>query len=906
MGTSSTHVLAFVLLCTAFVRAAPADLEKRLREADRLAWLTDWYTALPIYAEVENAATAAGDRRDAMYAEFGRLRGQMQTRPLGDISEQIASDLESPLAKGDARLRLRGLTVKGDIDLEWNVQAAARDWERVRQLAKELTDAGWANRANGELAMVAFLKGNTGEATTLVRGALEEATRSGDVGGQLRYMGAIANGLLLAGYAPLAMGYVDRALKFSSDHPEVGFPFVVYSTKVLTLMALNQPDEAERFAKATMAEARAGDRRIKEIELSMMLAQIAETRGHGDEAVNYLEQAAASAKIGHVQRLLADAEAGLADAYRARGDLMRARNLALSAVKETELTGTTFTLPIRLGVLAGIDAAQGKIVEADRVYDQAIDIIEGIMVNVPSRGAQARLIGVMSDLYTEHFRLAADRLNNPAKAYSIVERARGRVLADVLRTLPGTGRQDSARLTDQTRTIAQLQVHLMRATTPATRRQTLDALWEAEQRSSLPRMHPLAVPAIAKTQARIQAVQRNLAIGELILEYVLTAPNSYCLAITRASLKVVPLPSKKQIEGLADRFTTDVRSGAGGAHESRMALYDAVMRPIGQLEAARRVFVVPDGRLHVVPFDSLTGLNSARERIVTIVPSVSVFYLLRTTAKSVLPERPLLAIGGVPYDQVFANTAATAPARRSDDGDGLFDAAYPAKLPVLASAQAEVLRVAQLLGPRSVVLTGEQATEAALKAQNLGSFDILHFAVHAFAEPKFPERAALVLLSDLRTGDDGLLQPREIGRLKLNASVVVLSACDTAVGPTLGQEGILNIARAFLVAGAKSVVTTLWAVGDAASTALMTHFYENIAAGQDVAEALTHGKRTVVQDFGADAQPTVDAFQLVGLGDHRLMVKRQLSKKTFSSRAAVSCARQSTNEDVLQERMACR
>lgn len=92
------------------------------------------------------------------------------------------------------------------------------------------------------------------------------------MGGQLRYMGTIANGLLLAGYAPLVLGHVDRALKFAGEHPETGFPFVADSTNVLALLALSQPDEAARFARTAMAEASAGDPRIKEIELSMMLA----------------------------------------------------------------------------------------------------------------------------------------------------------------------------------------------------------------------------------------------------------------------------------------------------------------------------------------------------------------------------------------------------------------------------------------------------------------------------------------------------------------------------------------------------------------------------------------------------------------------------------------------------------
>src|SRR3954470_12225220 len=101
-------VLAFSVSSAA---GAAADFSAQLREADRRAWLTDWYGALPIYADIERAAGKAGNARDAMYAKFGRLRGQMQTLPLPDISEQIAKDLESPTALQDRALRLRGLTV---------------------------------------------------------------------------------------------------------------------------------------------------------------------------------------------------------------------------------------------------------------------------------------------------------------------------------------------------------------------------------------------------------------------------------------------------------------------------------------------------------------------------------------------------------------------------------------------------------------------------------------------------------------------------------------------------------------------------------------------------------------------------------------------------------------------------
>jgi CHAT domain-containing protein len=183
------------------------------------------------------------------------------------------------------------------------------------------------------------------------------------------------------------------------------------------------------------------------------------------------------------------------------------------------------------------------------------------------------------------------------------------------------------------------------------------------------------------------------------------------------------------------------------------------------------------------------------------------------------------------------------------------------------------------------VLTGDQATESALKAQKLGDFEVLHFAVHAFADPKFPDRAALVLLNDPTAGDDGLLQPREIGQFRLNAGAVILSACDTAIGPTLGQEGVLNIARAFLLAGARSVITTLWAVNDATATAVMRQLYENMVGGQDVAEALKRSKATVIEQFGSDALATVAAFQIIGVGDHRVATQG-VPRKTSSSGVA--------------------
>ncbi len=107
-------------------------------------------------------------------------------------------------------------------------------------------------------------------------------------------------------------------------------------------------------------------------------------------------------------------------------------------------------------------------------------------------------------------------------------------------------------------------------------------------------------------------------------------------------------------------------------------------------------------------------------------------------------------------------------------------------------------------------------------------FQIIHLAVHGIASTKLPDRAALVLKSDPVSHEDGLLQVREIRDLPLNAELVTLSACDTGQGRLLGEEGIANLEEAFLLAGAKAVIASLWGADDTYTLVLMKHFYRHL------------------------------------------------------------------------------
>ena len=91
--------------------------------------------------------------------------------------------------------------------------------------------------------------------------------------------------------------------------------------------------------------------------------------------------------------------------------------------------------------------------------------------------------------------------------------------------------------------------------------------------------------------------------------------------------------------------------------------------------------------------------------------------------------------------------------------------------------------------------------------------------------------------------------------VRFDADLVVLSACDTAVGPLLGQEGIANLSRAFLLAGARTVVSTLWQVDDNSSLFLMKRFYAHLSANRSAGSALTAAKRDMLRTFGRQALP---------------------------------------------------
>jgi tetratricopeptide (TPR) repeat protein len=835
-----------------------------LRQALHYGDLYNWTDAAPLFAQAEQAFTAVHDERNVLHAKLGRIRTTMEQLSLPETSEYLQTELDSnPILATDKPLRIYALAIKGDIDGELDAAPMRRDWEAVQAIARELDDKKWQNRASGELGFAAFLEGELGAARQQVALALIAATTSNDIGAQIRYYSAIGTALALNGVGDQALGYFDKAEQIAKANPGTGYQYLIYAGRLRALHALDRRTEAESLAGDIIARARADKRHVKLTQSLIEAAELTSERKDYAAAIQQLQEAITLAKDGAFTRLLAAAQYALADVYRESGDIPHAELAATAAAASGQSAGELMLMPKRLLTLGELQIAQGKYEAADRAFDRAESFVDSMLGGVSNISTRSTLINASSELYTQHFALLADRLAKPQRAYEILERARGRVTADLLATRTAAMTPLDLRVD---REVSRLRLQLASAKTAARIKELRDRIFLTEQSRWLSPEAAGPFPSAAAPEITLAQVRRALGRNDVLLEYVLAEPRSYCLAVANESFRIVPLPGRGEIESAVDAYLRAIRSRSAAVAEGRR-LFGDLLQPLGPLAGKDRLIIVRDGKLHLVPFDGLidnAGHYLVASNVVTYQPSASTFYLIKTRPRSHTPERMLLAVGGVPYD---GNNAVTRTAALRGYGS--------ASLSNLPGSQDEVLAAASAVeNPTNTLLIGPPATESAVKSK-AGSFNLIHLSVHGMADSKHPERAALMLLADPKAGEDGILQASEIAHLKTAADLVVLSACDTAVGRLQGEEGIANLSRAFLLAGARTVVSTLWSIDDNFSLILMKQFYKHLAEGQSKALALTAAKRDLLQTFGRRAVPYFWAgFTLEGIGDAPLMRAR--------------------------------
>jgi CHAT domain-containing protein len=818
--------------------------------------LYNWSDAAPLFSRAEQLYTARGDTRNALYAKLGGIRSTMEQVSLPEASEELGEELDrNPVLQTDNNLRLFCLVVRGDIDGELDAAPMRRDWEAALEIAQRLGDKKWQNRATGEIGFSLFLEGDMAAARQRVGSALMGAMLLQDTGAQIRYLAAIGEGLALLGSYDEALGYLDKALLVASGTPDAGYQFMVQEGRLEALKGLGKLDAAQALADELIVQAQERHKYVKQTQTLITASTIAIARQDETTAIQVLQKAIALAESGGFKRLLADAQFYLADLYRKRGELAKAEQFASAAADSTQNGGELYLLPRRFQSLAELQASQGEYREANATYDRAEDILDAMIGNVRSLPAKLGLITSMSEVYTEHFALAADQFKDTGKAYSILERARGRSTSDLLMS----GRPpDSAAEEQFQKLVSRLNVELARAKARDKIREIRDQIFLAEEaRWTALASNPWK--AHSWETIPLEQIRRYLGGDDVLLEYVVAESHSYCLVITRNTARVVPLAASETLEKLVSAYVKRLKNRLSAPRQGN-ALHSELLGAIPEAAKKSRLIIVPDGCLHLLPFDALvdsTGHYLVDTKTVTYAPSASAYYLLGRTTNGTTQRRTLLGVGGIPYsDAVDLNRLVS------------LRGYCRCRLPSLPSSKEEILAAqSEFGGEGDTVLLGTGATESAFKRADLEHRAIIHMAVHGIADEKAPQRAALLLLGDSKSGEDGILEANEIIRLRIDADLVILSACDTAVGRLQGEEGIANLSRAFLLAGARTVVSTLWNIDDLAAFYLMKRFYAHMAEKMPVAEALTTAKRDLRRTYGEHAIPYYWAsFKLEGVG----------------------------------------
>ncbi|HTU44803.1 MAG TPA: CHAT domain-containing protein [Bryobacteraceae bacterium] len=834
--------------------------EGQLSVANYYAKLGNWDMAGPMFYRLQTEFADIGDSRNALYAHVSALEAGMETANLDKLSDELANTLAHPEVQRDLGLKQRCLEVKGNVDLNRDGVSARPVFEELESVAALRHDDDVVSRASGDLGIISFLEGNSTEATKRVLIALFHAYMSGDVGAQIRFLSLLGQGMVENHGSFAGLVALDRALSIARSTAGAGFPKIAMSGRASALTQLGRFSEAEQTVNLGLNYAREHHYLGYQVDMLAAAGQLARAEGKTNSAISFYLQAATLARQIHFSRGLAEVDAQLASLYELAGNLSEAEVFSRECVQVHRELGEIYELPHHLAIEANIQAAAGNGTAAEHTFEVAEQIVGTMLTNTPSTSVKRAVISAMSELFVSHFELAVRR-GELAKAYGIIEEARGRVTADRLWAENGgqVPTRKPAEITSAEKKLALLQIQLLDATKEVDRVAISNSIADVENELAIPDHQPIENAPWERPS--LLDLQKLIGPDELLAEYVLGDGASYCLMITATHVEAVRLPAKKVLKPLIEHFLEAVRKG-GEARSEGHALYAAIAKPVLKDRAISKLVVIPDGLLYRLPFAALTndsGQYLIESNSITYAPSGTVFALLRSRVAAV--PRVLLAVGGVDYQ-----------AGLRTDMAGLFRGVTELRRDMLRDLPGteDELREVQfeLKDVNSVVLTRDQATETNFKHDANGPVAVMHLALHAIADTEHPDRAALIFKPDPKSGEDGLLQVREIQKLSIaGTGLVTLSACDTGVGPVAGEEGISSIVYAFLYAGAHSAVASYWETEDTASANLMRVFYRELDAGSSKADALREAQLQLLRSNSDMREPFYwAAFNLVGEG----------------------------------------
>jgi CHAT domain-containing protein/Tfp pilus assembly protein PilF len=551
-----------------------------------------------------------------------------------------------------------------------------------------------------------------------------------------------------------------------------------------------------------------------------------------------------------------------------RGDLARAEQLLQRALAiQEKLAPNSLQVAGTLENLANLARQQKNYPQAQRYLARALAIYETQRAAVQDPETKTAFAETYFNAYTLQAQLALDQ-QQPQQAALALERSRARTLAELMHTrdltLPDNAPKALRDLIAQQEQLQRdflLLARQQRQTDPddTNALQRLQAMSRelADRQRQLDRQLREQFPTYASLlnpqPPSLQEVQSALDPDTVLLYHAIANKELLIVAVSRQAVQgyrvkvdvralerdlteFQRLVAKPPLERTADERASVAQLGR--------RLYATLIKPAEpSLKNAKTVLLCPEGALNRLPWGALVVSVDRQGRPTYWIERVAMGLTLSAgvylQAEAVRPAQRGVAIAAVSqYSRQQAAQASTVAQLVRRSGRALGD---------LPAVRQEVAQLRRELSKLGVVIAQESNATPARARQMAQNARVVHFACHARADHVDPLGSGLLLAP--AGSDAGLLTAAEVvSRWRLRADVVMLSACETAVGVSRRYEGLYGLARAFLFAGARSVGASLWQVSDASTARLMGAFYRDYARGVGKVEALRQAQLALLRD----------------------------------------------------------
>jgi CHAT domain-containing protein len=777
---------------------------------------------------------------------------------------------------GDRTREITSLTHIGNIHYaQGRYTQALEFYQQALIIARELGTRGGEATALNNIGTIYGTQNKYPQALAHYQQALAIKREIGDRSSEANTLANIATDYSEQGEYAKALELLEQALSISQTIGERASEATYLNAIGITYTRLGQYPQALKSHKQALTIAREiGSRSVEAMSLGNIGVTYRRQESYAEALKQYQQALALARDIGDrttESKMLSN----LGYVYQRQGEKALALESFQQALAISRETGERYREGFVLGGLGLVYQASGRDAQALQSYQQAM----AIQQEIGDKEGIGSTLTYLGKLYNS--------LGQYAEAETSLFQA-----VEIWETLRGSGLNDENKISlfeTQAETYRSLQQSLI------AENKTNEALEAAERgrarafvellskqfskSDTSPETKPPSLEQIKQIakQENATLVEYSIIPNESVYIWVIKPTGE--VTFRRSDLK----PLQQQKTSLADlvsssRDSMGARDGIIGIvprpgfqqrqeaslTQQLQQLHQLLIEPIADqlpTDPNDRVIFMPQAELFLVPFPALKdqqGKYLIEKHTILTAPAIQVLELTRQQRDRVgarMPK-PLQAENAL----VVGNP--TMPSVRPAVDKP------PQQLPPLPGAEREAIAIASLLNTKA--LTGNAATETAVKAK-LPQARIVHLATHGLLDDTQGLRSAIALAPNSSSsplskggqeGGDGLLTAEEILSLKLNAELVILSACNTGRGHLTG-DGVIGLSRSLIAAGTPSVIVSLWSVPDAPTEELMSEFYRQLQRTGNKAQALRIAMLKMKEKY-PNTPKSWAAFTLIG------------------------------------------